>query len=196
MSVTNPTQETVSIDDQLTDRETRALTEYMTVLDDQGVVKDAEGMFEVVTESGSSYVVDISDAEPHCTCGDHLHRGKNCKHINRVRFAIGLEALPMWIDADAIKGDLGAHVDGEPRVAMADGGVRSLHPPAESGKRTEAVDGGHLVWEDADVGRELVGFAAVEDWDAIRSELARRGLGVGAIHHLETFDSVEEVRDR
>ena len=41
---------------------------------------------------------------------------------------------------------------------------------------------------------ELVGFANVTDWDGIRSALAKRGHGVGAMHHLPEFTD-EEVRD-
>lgn len=32
--------------------------------------------------------------------------------------------------------------------------------------------------------RRLYGFADVTDWDAVRSELCRRGHDVGTIHHL------------
>jgi hypothetical protein len=39
------------------------------------------------------------------------------------------------------------------------------------------------------IGRQLLGFANVTDWDKIRSELTRRGHGVGAIHHLPDFES-------
>lgn len=60
-------------------------------------------------------------------------------------------------------------------------------------RQTESVDGGVLVWENAAdaPGRRLVGFAAVENWDKIRSELIRRGIGVGALHQLEEFDYQE-----
>ena len=57
---------------------------------------------------------------------------------------------------------------------------------------TERVAGGVLVFAKADKpGHELIGFADVDDWDAIRSALIKRGLGVGAIHHLETFEPAE-----
>lgn len=61
---------------------------------------------------------------------------------------------------------------------------------------TEQIDGGVLVWADADKpGRELIGFAAVSSYDDIRRELIRRGLGVGAIHNKPEFD-IEEVGGR
>ena len=65
------------------------------------------------------------------------------------------------------------------------------------------VDGGQLVYDvetehrlgrEVKIGRELVGFATVTDWDGIRSALAKRGHGVGAMHHLPEFTD-EEVRD-
>jgi hypothetical protein len=67
------------------------------------------------------------------------------------------------------------------------------------------VDGGQLVYDveiehrppigrPVKIGRELVGFANVTDWDGIRSALAKRGHGVGAMHHLPEFTD-EEVRD-
>lgn len=50
------------------------------------------------------------------------------------------------------------------------------------------IAGGVLVYEDRSLGRELVGFEDVEDWNDLRSGLAARGHGVGAIHHLPVFD--------
>lgn len=61
------------------------------------------------------------------------------------------------------------------------------------------VDGGTLVYDvrtevrehlgrEVKVGRQLPGFANVTDWDKIRSELIRRGHGVGAIHQLPVFE--------
>jgi len=52
---------------------------------------------------------------------------------------------------------------------------------------------GHLGRE-VKIGRELVGFANVTDWDGIRSALAKRGHGVGAMHHLDEFDDGEVGR--
>ena len=52
------------------------------------------------------------------------------------------------------------------------------------------VAGGVLVYESAvdGVGRELVGFEDVTEWDGVRSALAARGHSVGAIHHLPVLD--------
>jgi len=47
-----------------------------------------------------------------------------------------------------------------------------------------------LVYEShpEEVGRELIGFEEVDDWDGVRSALAARGIGVGAIHHKPELD--------
>lgn len=50
------------------------------------------------------------------------------------------------------------------------------------------VTGGVLVYESRGIGRELVGFEEVNDWDGLRSALAARGIGVGAIHHKPVLD--------
>lgn len=64
------------------------------------------------------------------------------------------------------------------------------------------VDGGTIVYAvlaeyrdhldcEVQTGRHLHGFANVTDWDAIRSELARRGHDTGAIHHLPVLEDEE-----
>jgi len=52
---------------------------------------------------------------------------------------------------------------------------------------------GMLVFAEADLpGKELIGFAEVDDWGAIRDALQHRGLGVGATTNLPVF-SVDEL---
>lgn len=41
------------------------------------------------------------------------------------------------------------------------------------------------------VSRRLVGFADIDSKSALRDELSRRGLGRGAVDHLETFEPEE-----
>lgn len=53
---------------------------------------------------------------------------------------------------------------------------------------------GMLVFADCDVGRKLVAFADVTDWDAIRGALAARGLDVGATYHLPVVDAADVPR--
>jgi len=101
----------------LDELDARALTEYMTVLD-QGAARGAEDCYVVVTESGSEYFVDLRSGS--CTCPDAMHRDRRCKHQRRAAFATGARPIPEWVDTDAIDPDLGAHVDGP---VMTDGGT-------------------------------------------------------------------------
>lgn len=69
-----------------------------------------------------------------------------------------------------------------------------VQPRTDDGRQieTERVAGGVLVFADCDgVGRELIGFSDVGSWSNIRTSLIRRGLGVGAVHNLETFEAEE-----
>ena len=55
-------------------------------------------------------------------------------------------------------------------------------------RTTVATAGGVLVYEARTLGKELVGFRAVEDWDDLADALRARGHGTGAIHHLPELD--------
>ena len=90
--------------------DSRALTEYMTVLDDGDErARGAPGLYTVTTQSGSQYLVDTG--LPACECPDFEYRGRACKHIRRVMFATGRRAIPEWIDERGIDPQLGAHVE-------------------------------------------------------------------------------------
>jgi len=95
-------------------RSVRALTECMSTLPKGGDI------YEVVSESGKSYAVDMQEGR--CSCSDHKHRGVRCKHLRRVAYATGSESIPAWADTDAVDPLLGKHLDGTPRQAAADGG--------------------------------------------------------------------------
>ena len=99
----------------LDDRDAKALTEYMTVLDEGGE------MYTVVGQNGGTYTVD--GREGRCTCPDFEYRGATCKHIRRQEFATGRRKIPEWVDRDAVDEQLGEHVEGGPEVAATDGGV-------------------------------------------------------------------------
>ena len=94
--------------DQLDQRDADALTQYLTVLDDVGLARDAPGLYVVVSESGSEYLVDAR--EETCSCPDHRYRDIRCKHIRRTEFATGRREIPAWVDDDAVDPDLGRHV--------------------------------------------------------------------------------------
>lgn len=55
-------------------------------------------------------------------------------------------------------------------------------------KQRVPVAGGVLVYEPRQLGKELVGFAAVTDWDDLADALAARGHDRGAIYHLPELE--------
>ncbi|RQG93704.1 hypothetical protein [Natrarchaeobius oligotrophus] len=94
----------------------RALTTPMTVMDSVGMVRDADGLFEVTTASGREYIVDLAAPDDaRCLCDDHRYRQRPCKHIRRCQFEIGARPIPSWVDRDDVDEQLGQHVSGEPR---------------------------------------------------------------------------------
>lgn len=98
--------------DDAADRELdlRALTEYMTVLDDgDDRARGAPGLYTVTTQSGSQYLVDTG--LPACECPDFEYRSRACKHIRRVMFSTGRRDLPGWTDEGEVDAQLGAHVE-------------------------------------------------------------------------------------
>ena len=96
----------------LAERDVRALTECMSVLDDVGRARDAPGLFLVVT-GGESYLVDAETGA--CECDDSFYRTPDggCKHARRVAFATGERAIPAWADPSAVDPLLGAFLGGE-----------------------------------------------------------------------------------
>lgn len=96
------------------ERAAAALTACMTVLDDTPAVAHDSELFEVVSDSGKSYVVDLR-AEA-CDCPDCLHRGVTCKHLWRVRLATGRAVIPSWVDVEEIDDQLGQQVASDPLV--------------------------------------------------------------------------------
>ena len=101
-------------------RDVRALTEYLTILEDVGRVRGAENLFLVVSESGSEYLVDRRSSR--CGCPDAEHRDPDggCKHVRRVAFATGARPVPAGLQG--VDPQLGAHVDVDLDGA-ADGGA-------------------------------------------------------------------------
>lgn len=103
----------------LDERDIRALTQYLTVLEDQGRVCGADDLYLVVSQSGSEYLVDARERT--CECPDHEYRGVHCKHQRRVEFATGERPIPDGInDVDP---SLGEHVSASPQAVATDGGV-------------------------------------------------------------------------
>ncbi|WP_251341972.1 hypothetical protein [Haloplanus halophilus] len=156
-------------------RTRRALEQYLTVLDDVDEAAGADDLYVVVSESGSQYCVDARGGS--CTCPDAEHRDPDggCKHVRRVAFATGADAIPAAADPDAVDDQLGAHVDGPVRwacehgrgfcaesaaarddaVRCSDCEIEAAATPTErvvpDGGIVEAGDEGELLDEDDDV---------------------------------------------
>ncbi len=130
-------------DTELDARDVRALTERMGVLDDVGPARGADGIFRVVSQSGSTYTVDLQLGA--CSCPDSERRDPagGCKHVRRAAFATGERGVPAWVDADAVDAMLGAHVAAGPKVLATDGGI------LEPGDDGEILDGDEGDGDDA-----------------------------------------------
>lgn len=115
MSTTAETDtETLRALTALEDRDVRALTRTMTVLDERAPAPaDAPGMYHVTTASGQSYVVDARLES--CECPDMEYRDPagGCQHVRRVAFETGARELPEGIDRDAIDDQFRAFVSPE-----------------------------------------------------------------------------------
>lgn len=107
--------ETLSIA-TLDDRDVRALTEYHTVLSDLGRVKDAEGLYLVVSQSGKEYLVEAHDGSCKCPDSQYHNPAGGCKHSRRVEFAAGRRAISADMNRSAVDPGLGEHIEG-PRYA-------------------------------------------------------------------------------
>lgn len=115
-------------------RTLRAAKEHMTV------IEEGDALFEVTSQSGRAYMVDLR--EPACECPDFTYRDgvKECKHIRRVGIETG------QIDVDALENSFieranqirkkaeelqRAVVDLEEAVAELEGAVDRLREVAE-----------------------------------------------------------------
>ncbi|MFU1782926.1 SWIM zinc finger family protein [Haloarcula japonica] len=106
-------------------RTVSALTEVMTVMDSVGRARDADDLFLVNSGSGSEYLYDARTGSCECPWSQY-NPNEECKHEKRVAFATGERPIPQWAADDALDDQFGMHVDGEPRKAVADGGVMQV----------------------------------------------------------------------
>lgn len=82
--------QTSGTEERIDQRTRRACEQSMTVIPHGG----RSGMFDVYSESGNEYVVDLRDGV--CECGDFIHREPQggCKHQRRVRIEFGITDVP------------------------------------------------------------------------------------------------------
>lgn len=130
-------QERTDTNTDLAPRDVRALTEHMSILGRLGRAKDADGLYLVVSQSGSEYLVDVLGGA--CECPDNEYTDNHCKHLRAVEFATGRRVIPAWADREAINNTLGDHVDETPVFASEI--VGDPEPELEPTQRV-ATDGG------------------------------------------------------
>jgi len=101
---------------ELTERDERALMEYLTVLEEIGAARGVDGRYLVVSESGSEYTVDVDASECDCPDAEYRSPAGGCKHVRRCELATGRRPLPAGISLDDVAGRLGEHVTGAPEA--------------------------------------------------------------------------------
>jgi len=107
-------------DDVLDERDARALTRKMTVLEDVGRAKGAPGLYVVVSDSGRAYLVNAKSEA--CECDDAFYNlpDGGCMHYRRVKYAIGDYRIPTGVDRNRVDPQLGEHTHGEPNFQADD----------------------------------------------------------------------------
>lgn len=116
-----------SIQPDVEPRTVRAATEHMTV------IEEADALFEVSSQSGRAYTVELR--KPACTCPDFQHREKliECKHIRRARLSVG------QIDVKALESELERTASElEMSAEQLEQQANDLH--AEASNLEEAID--------------------------------------------------------
>jgi predicted nucleic acid-binding Zn finger protein len=78
--------------DAVNTRDRRAATEAMVV------VLEAPDLARVYSGESSEYVVDARG--PACECADYRYRDVQCKHIRRVKMALGIREIPEGVRVD------------------------------------------------------------------------------------------------
>lgn len=87
---------------ELGQRDVKALTEHMLVVEDH---PDAWGDHEVVVyNEDRQYLVNVDIG--HCDCPDVQFRRRECKHLKRARYALGIDEVPGWVQTDRLDAPL------------------------------------------------------------------------------------------
>nr|WP_282594786.1 SWIM zinc finger family protein [Halomarina salina] len=123
----------------LSERDVRALTDYLLV------VEEAPGVYDVYGEGGDRYTVDRDTSS--CTCPDAQYRGVECKHQRRVAFHVGEREIPEWIDLGAVDELLVSY------LGLDDAGVPETRVATDGGEIIVAGDDGEIL-EDSDEDEE------------------------------------------
>lgn len=145
----------------LEERDVRALTEYLTALEDVGPARGAEELYLVVSQSGREYLVDAEQGA--CACDDFRYRGTECKHVRRVAFATGRRAIPtaaaIELDVDP---SLGEHLESERRYVATDGGGGDGAPDGDDGTADDETADSEATGRSEEKGEETGGMDDAE----------------------------------
>lgn len=114
----------------LSDRELRALEQFLTVTPEIGRARGADDLVIVTSESGREYLVDVDcgrcQRRDGGVCPDqeyNLDDGEVCKHVIRARIATGRRSVSSAeLAAADVDPQLGEHASG-PAVVTSDGGI-------------------------------------------------------------------------
>ena len=143
-------------------RTVRALEEEMIVCEHIGAARGEDGVFLVVSESGSEYTVDVHAGS--CSCPDHEYNDNHCKHLRRTILETGMRPVrAIYLDALDVSSQFdGEHVDGEPDVVPPqtgiDAGADVAHAVATDGGAERPADCSCVAPSDREDGRELPCF--------------------------------------
>jgi len=149
---------------------------------------------------------DVEGIDEHL--GEHIDGGVRCvvadgglpEYLTRLPTIVGDDVYHcQTCGGEGDTPDGVTHHEECPEVAAdgvaPDGGLVGVTTSAGDGAKGAHEDytrvplaGGVLVYEEQDLGRELVGFEDVDDWSALAEGLAARGHGRGAMHHLPVLD--------
>jgi len=164
-------------------RTERALTECMTVVSTEGtpISNPDTQTVSVISSSGNTYTVEARGEV--CTCPDHQHNHRRCKHIRRARFALGIDEMPaaMLREFD-IAENFAAHAPG-PIVVASDGGRvgDTGEPNEDKDKDKDEEDTLAAIIEDRDIrgtccsicGSRVKGFYGVDESEVVCNDCRR-----------------------
>jgi hypothetical protein len=143
MSTTTPTaEESIDAEPPVEPRTQRAVTGNMVVVPEG----DCTGLFDVYSATDGHNEIYTGDLrESRCMCGDYEHRkpAGGCKHIRRVKLALGIMDVPAAL-RDEIDECL-AHSMAKFGVTTDDDPVINTNTPDSPDQHAVATDGGHLL---------------------------------------------------
>jgi hypothetical protein len=111
---------------------------------------DGSGLFDVYSaKNGTNEIYTVDLRAEACECPDHEHRNAQCKHIRRVKLALGIEDVPDGVEIDSMLEKSREKYGADP--------VSAAQTPASAADNTApaavATDGGQLVDAEPEISR-------------------------------------------